>query len=526
MKFSTFSKNNIRILIALMTIALFGIIIVQISWMRNAIHLKREALNQTVDEILYASVLQYDNQRRLNLFERTNNTDSIITIVPKHMMRSQQNVVVTQKVSANTNNAKVPPPPVHFQEIIVQSNDSNIQIFSTDTNVVDIRKIQGHFPVKVQEIVEHTANQLEDMEVFFQRWNQEYFYSNVMQRVNPKVLERILTKEMKNRNLDYPFEFGIVSEDSLLYSSNPTHNKAILQSTHTTRLFPNDIFQQSSKLLVAFTNNNKVMLANFGSLLLLSGFFTLAIIVLFSYSVHLILQQKKLSEMKSDFINNMTHEFKTPLATISLAADSIGNAKVISNQEKVNYFLQMIKKENLRMNNQVERILQVARLEREDLQLHLETVDIHDLLMNCIDTFKLSIEHVNGQITHTFKATKSFLEIDQEHIFNVFKNLIDNAIKYSSGEVNVQITTTNTPDGILISVSDKGIGMTKKVLSQIFEKFYREQHGNVHNVKGHGLGLSYAKQIITLHNGDIKVDSQIGKGSTFSVFLPTTKGGN
>jgi two-component system phosphate regulon sensor histidine kinase PhoR len=224
--------------------------------------------------------------------------------------------------------------------------------------------------------------------------------------------------------------------------------------------------------------------------------------------------------MKSDFINNMTHEFKTPIATISIAADSISNDKVIKEEEKVRFFAGMIKKENVRMNEQVERILQIARLDRKEFEFNFQATDVHLLIEQAIDGILLQVEKRGGRIETDLGATNSVVTTDPIHFTHLVYNLLDNANKYSTESPLIKVSTSNSPKGIYLTVEDNGIGMTKAVQSRIFDKFYRLPSGNIHNVKGFGLGLSYIKAILEANNGSIKVSSEPGKGSRFVVFIP------
>ncbi|MCF6357961.1 MAG: HAMP domain-containing histidine kinase, partial [Draconibacterium sp.] len=222
----------------------------------------------------------------------------------------------------------------------------------------------------------------------------------------------------------------------------------------------------------------------------------------------------------SDFINNMTHEFKTPIATISVATDSIINEKVVSDPERIRYFAGMIKKENARMNRQVEDILTIARLDKKDFEFNWETIDVHELINDAIQGINLQVEKRGGKIETNLSAVNSIITTDKIHFTNVVYNLLDNAIKYSDESPEISVSTINQTNGVLISVTDKGIGMTKAVQGKIFERFYRQTSGNIHNVKGFGLGLSYVKAVLEANRGNISVESEPGKGSKFEVFLP------
>lgn len=249
--------------------------------------------------------------------------------------------------------------------------------------------------------------------------------------------------------------------------------------------------------------------------------FTLIIITAFYLTISTLLRQKKMSEIKSDFINNMTHEFKTPLATISLAVDALKNEKVQHDANKRAYFINIIKEENKRMNKQVETILQAAQMDRHQVQLNKKELHIHQIIQKVLDNLALQIQEKNGQVVLQLTAQNDLMLADEVHMGNLFNNLLDNALKYSGDKLYIGITTRNFGKNTLrIIVEDHGIGMSKETLSRIFEKFYRAHTGNLHNVKGFGLGLSYVKTIVEAHGGKIRAESVPGKGSTFTLDFP------
>lgn len=249
-------------------------------------------------------------------------------------------------------------------------------------------------------------------------------------------------------------------------------------------------------------------------------FFTLMIIAAFYVTVSALLRQKKLSEIKNDFINNMTHEFKTPLATISLAVDALRNEKVAHDREKSGYFTGIIKEENKRMNKQVETILQASLLDRREQQLSLKPLHAHPVIREVMANFRLQLEGKGGSSELQLNARTDLIEADEVHFTNLITNLIDNAIKYSRDNLVIKISTHSTARSLAIRIEDNGIGMTKETQRRIFEKFYRAHTGNLHNVKGFGLGLSYVKTIVEAHEGRIKVDSTVGKGTAFTMEFP------
>ncbi|HPG11210.1 MAG TPA: HAMP domain-containing sensor histidine kinase [Chitinophagaceae bacterium] len=250
--------------------------------------------------------------------------------------------------------------------------------------------------------------------------------------------------------------------------------------------------------------------------------FSIIILAAFYLTVRTMLRQKKLSEIKNDFINNMTHEFKTPIATISLAVDAMRNEKVIHDRDKMGYFSSIIKEENQRMNRQVETILKASQLERQEVDLNLKSIHVHDIIKDVVDNFELQLESKSGEIDMKLDAQNDFVKADEVHFSNLVNNLIDNAIKYAREDVPPAIKLSTSSDGkkFTIRIEDNGIGMNKDSLKRIFEKFYRVHTGNVHNVKGFGLGLSYVKTMVEGHHGEIKAESTLGKGSVFTVSVP------
>ena len=252
-------------------------------------------------------------------------------------------------------------------------------------------------------------------------------------------------------------------------------------------------------------------------------FFTLMIISAFYITVSALLRQKKLSEIKNDFINNMTHELKTPLATISLAIDALKNEKVIQDREKMDYFNSIIKEENKRMNKHVETILQAAVMDRQEIQLTKQPLQVNGLINEILSNYALQLQEKNGVVELQLNARRDLINADPVHFRNLISNLIDNAVKYSKGNLLLKISTSNTNRNLIMRFEDNGIGMTKETVRRIFEKFYRAHTGNIHNVKGFGLGLSYVKTIIDAHHGKIKVDSTLGRGSVFTIEVPLLK---
>lgn len=276
------------------------------------------------------------------------------------------------------------------------------------------------------------------------------------------------------------------------------------------------------RLVVVISSPQESVMRSLGPMIAGALLFTLIIIAAFFLTVRTLLRQKKLSEMKSDFINNMTHELKTPLATISLAVDAIRNEKVMGDREKIAYFSSIIKDENSRMNKQVETILQSALLDKEDIQVKQLPIHVHDILEAITDNFELQLKERNATVELRLNASNDVVDADELHFTNMLSNLFDNAVKYSRPDVpaEIRVTTQNVGGSIRIGIQDNGIGMNKETVSRIFERFYRAHTGNVHNVKGFGLGLSYVKSVVDAHQGSIRVESTPGRGTLFTVDIP------
>jgi two-component system phosphate regulon sensor histidine kinase PhoR len=248
--------------------------------------------------------------------------------------------------------------------------------------------------------------------------------------------------------------------------------------------------------------------------------FIIVVLAAFFITIRSLLNQRKVNEIKNDFINNMTHELKTPLATISLAVDALKTAKVQSDPTSVAYFSNIIKEENVRMNKHVETILETGQLENKDLELNMQPVNVHDLIQAVVDSYKLQLEEKPSNIHMQLDATKPEISADEEHLLHVLSNLMDNAIKYSKETIDILVSTTNVNNKMIITIEDNGIGMSSETTKHIFEKFYRAHSGNIHNVKGFGLGMSYVKRIVALHKWQIRVQSELDHGTTIEITLP------
>lgn len=377
-----------------------------------------------------------------------------------------------------------------------------------------------------------SLNKKSDLFIASEGMRREIFRPSVVQRFTREEIAAVIRSAMEKQYLKgIPFEFAVsdnsLSGEQLQSDGFFTH---FSDSAHNTNFAiplqppPGSFYENLTKeefLVIIVPNQDQIIIKGIFWYILGTVLFAIIIITAFFMTIRALLNQKKLSEIKSDFINNMTHEFKTPIATISLAVDALKNEKVIGNIEKTTYFTGIIKEENSRMNKQVETILQAALLDKKDLQLNLVKMPAHELIEKALQNIVLPLQEKGGDIQVEWKADDDLIMADEVHFTNLINNLLDNAIKYAkeTGPI-IRLTTENQNKKLKIRIEDQGIGMSKETLNRIFEKFYRAHTGNIHNVKGFGLGLSYVKSMVDAHQGKIQAESVLGKGTTFSIWIP------
>ncbi len=338
---------------------------------------------------------------------------------------------------------------------------------------------------------------------------------------------KINTALEKNGLGNLEFEFAVADKKGKIQMLSRNFEKAYSDDINTLQtrvsIIPQDIIEPVGPfetIIIIVPNVRFYLLQTLRWVIVGAVLFILIVFTAFFITLRSLLVQRKLNEIKRDFINNMTHELKTPLATISLAVDALKTNKVQGDPGAVSYFSNIIKEENVRMNKHVEVILQAAHLEKKEYDLNLQPVDVHDLIFGVLDSFKLQLEAKPASVDTVLEADPSVIQADEEYLLHVFSNLIDNAIKYSKDTIDITIKTSVIGNKLQITFQDKGIGMDATTSKHIFEKFYRAHSGNIHNVKGFGLGMSYVKWVMDIHKGSIKVDSVIDKGTTITLLLP------
>ena len=516
-------------MVILMSLSLIGIIFVQGYWIKKSVDDKEDQFSNSVSEVLDRVADKITRRERNDYFDRyVNIKDSIGDLKSAHFKNF---FFVDQDISSDE---------IHYYSHGILEEEYNIASTffdsgsSEDTTTIKnytSRRLKATYkedigfdgrqskftPIeKIEKIGGLTSMEISAFEDMFGEFAKRVPIHN---RVSKQEIELLLQRELVNRNINTDYEYGIASRGL------PTSVKSRKFSFRNTTPYKSLIFKDSEgnsdyTLLIAFPKKKRFLIQSILGMAALSLLFTLVIIIAYSSAIYQLIRQKQISEIKSDFINNMTHEFKTPIATINLAVEAIKNPQVIDDKEKVMRYLQMIRDENKRMHAQVENVLRISKLEKNQLDISKDRVDVHDIIHDAIAHVELIVGDRGGYIETHLKANRKEVLANEMHFTNVLVNILDNAIKYSPEVPKIDIYTEEVKNNIIIEIKDQGAGMSKAVLKKVFEKFYREHTGDIHNVKGHGLGLAYVKRIIEDHQGEVYAESEKGKGSSFYIKLP------
>ncbi|MDG1697611.1 MAG: HAMP domain-containing sensor histidine kinase [Polaribacter sp.] len=518
-------KKMFVLIVILMSSSLIGIIAVQVFWINNAIESKKEQFKNDLQKSL-GSVSERINEREEAEFEKQ--IDGLIENIGlatnaqiKNYFFQQIDTTTKQKITFGgtflEKNFKLPTDFLDNDSIILKRVSGKQDFFQTRL----IKGVDNIFTSENKKRYSFTKRYKDMEKPYFSQALEAYKKTKpIHQRVSNRELNTTIKEELEKRNVSLDFKYGVYSIDGLatkLKSGYYTINK---KDSYRYPFFFNTSGDVEYELYVTFPDKDEHILSGISNILILSLFFILIIVIAFSSSLYQLIRQKKISEIKTDFINNMTHEFKTPIATINLALDSIKNPKIIHNNDKVLRYVQMIRDENKRMHSQVENVLRISRLEKNEIEISKETVDLHDIIEDAISRIGLLIADNQGRLDMHFEAITAEIPGNQFHLTNVIVNILENALKYSEGPPKIDVYTESTNKFFVFKIKDEGIGMSKAVQKLVFNKFYREQKGNIHDVKGHGLGLAYVKEIVEKHHGTVFVESEKGVGSLFTVKLP------
>ncbi len=521
------NKTIFRLLVFLMSLSLVGIILVQLHLINTSLKNNEEQFKYHVKQVIGNVSDKLKQQEAITFLNEYNRLKDSIGKSPKQSELMDLILVQKNRVTNET--------VIYSNSIIAE--DYNISFFDKKRDSVKAKNFITKRKTEIfsgnsidKSSVQHdvTPDVVDEKSGSFEILDKaqfEMYFSDITEtkplqdRISSPKLKQMLSRELKQSEVNTPFEFGIYSNGlaTKIRSENFKFNK---NATYSVPVFTNNDGKSKYQLLVSFPEKKKFVFSELIGITILSIVFTLIIIIAYSSALNQLIKQRHISEIKTDFINNMTHEFKTPIATINLALDAIKNPKIVEDREKTQRYLQMIRDENKRMHAQVENVLRISKLEKKELEINKESTNIHEIIEDAIEHVNLIIEDRQGVINTHFNANRNTVLLNDVHFTNVVVNILDNAIKYSPESPIIDVYTENVKDFVILKVKDHGAGMSKAAQKRIFEKFYREHTGDIHNVKGHGLGLAYVKRIVDDHNGQIAVESEKGKGSTFIIKLP------
>ncbi len=513
-------RKSIVLLVIFMTISVIGIRIMQLKLRENDIKLRDQRFYYLIKQILYnvttkAQNYEFDKyyQKFKNAQSKTGDNNIYEFVYKKENKNSSEVFAYKHLVLEKGINLKFPISEKQFDSVL-----GKITVSKTKSHFFRNSKIQPGSEFKKAEIDKVDNRYLE------KTFKDISVIEPIYKRVRVDSLRNWINYEFAKRGIGYHYEFGIL-DDGIL---TKVHSKYFKPDDKRFKYYKFKIFPDKSgltkyELVLAFHKDELFKLESM-RLQFLSDLLMLVILIIYILTIYYIIRQKKISQMKTDFINNMTHEFKTPIATINLIVDALKSPVVNRDQKQLQTYLDMLKQENKRMLEQVESVLSLSVLDKIDIKTEKHPVDIHEILDVAIQHISLLIQNKGGILKTDFKAERTVVLGDETLLTNVFVNVLDNAVKYSKEHPEIVVKTYNDKERyIYVEVSDKGIGMSKSVQKKIFNKFYREATGNIHNVKGHGLGLTYVQKVVRSLNGRISVKSVKGKGSTFIIKLPVAE---
>jgi len=509
-------RGTIVLLAIFFFLSITGLILIQLSWIRKAVAVTDQQFRYMANKALESVVLDLEeNEIIKNIVGEINpaETDSITVLVlaDSPFARKIQEYTNINPVVRNANSLG--------ETVAITS--SGHKIFITVENVSSYSLKETNNPsaqVTYSGIQDRVTNKI----IFFEDIMQKVLSNipDIRDRIDPEDLHERLRAALNNIGIYLDFEFAVRSGrlgtiwQTSNFTDRPGTNKFIIQ------LFPNDPVPSQNQIVLYCLQEKQYKFEKTGNLGIFSILFSFMLIVLSTGTFIAILKQKKISEIRNDFINNMTHELKTPITTISLASQMLSDKSISEEEKNTESLSEIISDESLKLKFLIDRVLQMAIFEKGSMSFNMNDFNVHELIDKTISHFDLQIRNTQGKIVRNFKATNAIINADEMHISNVFSNLIDNSIKYSKENPDIMISTFNVKGEIEIIVSDKGIGIRKEDLKRIFEKFYRVPSGNIHNVKGFGLGLSYVHKVIEEHHGTIKVESSPNKGTMFKIIIP------
>lgn len=524
-------------IVVLMSVALTGLVSFQGYWINETVQANQQRFTQNVYEALNTVVHQLEQQEAYGLAYQTFG-QQVLQLDTNDAYPTDRRATGYPSTGRPTDRRQMSTFSSQFR--VIQRGQSQSFVYSyNQTNGraqadVSVGVAPADSPavltVRPPDLSKHPAlvyqeqmRKLEQRTNMFEEAIQQLISGTrpVHSRVSNQQLDTLLQIALGNRGIHTPYQYAVVDarQDSVLMASTPQFAE-FLPGDAQVALFPNDFVPSQAFLNIEFPQQSWYLLKQIWLTLISSLLFTGIVVYCFYYAINTIFRQKKLSDMKNDFINNMTHELKTPISTVSLAVEALQDEQMAQNPNILQRYLGIIKEENTRLGSQVERVLQIASLDKKDYTLKKEEVDVHELIRKVEKNATPSISKREGTLSTELQADRFTVCADPHHLSNVLTNLIDNANKYSPEAPQVTLRTKSARNGLVVEVQDQGMGMSREVQSKVFDKFYRAPTGNLHDVKGFGLGLSYVQSIVEAHSGQVSVQSKLGEGSTFTVYLP------
>lgn len=516
------SRKLLFILTGVITIASIGLVLLQSKWIRIAVQIKEEQFAQTASLAMERIIDEVEKQETIvQVIDEIKPYYSVNTSGSARMSYRQD---ILNKTKSGFRTKQI------SQQVFTLNNLDTIKLPAITKSLFD-SSLLGNLPVKISSDPTVSNQQQLSVNVNDKLLKKTVFVENIVdrmirielplhERISQEQLDSIIHRELTRKGIDARYEYRVTNEkDSTIYSS-PRFKANFRGLVLRDKLFPNDFFARRYFLTLYFPNQKTYLLGSLGPMTFGTLLLTLLIISIFTITLYIIFKQKRISEIRNDFVSNMTHELKTPISTISLAAQMLNDKSIPHERKNLDYLGGVIADESKRLGLQVEKVLQMAIFERTKLRLKVKEVDVHEVIKKVTNNFSLQLSSQDGIIVHEFTAKSPVIKADEVHITNVINNLLDNATKYRNGNPIINIITKDVSNGIVVAVKDNGIGISRDNLKKIFDQFYRVPSGNIHNVKGFGLGLSYVKKIVEAHGGKIWVESKLGEGSTFSFFMP------
>ena len=516
--FTNMKQRKLNIIISFMTAAVIGLLAVQGLWITKSVEIEKERFYKNVNEALLSIVCKIEKKETATIIVKSysggkdlqeEHVDTIITSEDVYFMSEEKEVInrLEFKTPQNLSKMKLPTPADSSEHLVyVESKDKmNIRRFLIN---VDVDSFVTRKTTIINDLIE---------ELLIKSSNK-----SIAERIDEKMLSSVIKSELNRYGINMDFDYAVQDSrnDSLYFVSNKTNSEELKNTAYKAQLFPDEVFNKPGYLLLNFPDKELYYLKSIQSLLFLSLGLFLFIVGIFYQTARTLFKQKKVGDIKNDLINNITHEFKTPLSTISLTCEALKEPEIIADEDTVKRYHEIIRSEKDRLQKMVEVLLNTAMFERDKLELNLQPVNLNDFLKSEIKKYDLTLERLNGKVTYDLCPGNSFLLIDVFHFANVISNIMDNAVKYSEKDPDIIIRTKEKNDFIEISIEDKGIGLSRKDVNKVFDTFYRVPTGDIQNVKGFGIGLSYAKKIVETHGGKITLVSIAGAGTTVIISMP------